>query len=380
MKNKFLKYLSIHNEVFQPKDYRDTQIAKLANGIQDIEKYEIKNITFYGDFFSHIKNFLDNFPALDEIKLDTSKSPEDLFKTKESRLKETTNARAEDDEDEFDDEDYDGDEVYNYGDDDEEDDEILEEMFKDSTAENIYNPFTTKAKEHEYQSIDEKSLNYIHNLSQQIDYIKNGDYNFDVIKNINNKNFKKLLKEKNYNQDFYKYIYCGFLNAFKKNNYLERLISVRGNNFLWLKSSVKDTIFTPISRNFISDFAEKKKDLLLIKKLIPDYANKKSMEIIKDLEKISKNKDTNIKKIVANIKTNKDYYTQEELTLIESKKMVLQLFNKIKTRFMNNSRINKNFKSIGLRKFIFDYETGKPSVLTNEVINDIKALKSIYIL
>jgi hypothetical protein len=376
MKNKFLKYLSTYNEVFQPKDYRDTQIAKLTNGIQDIEKYEIKNITFYGDFFSHIKNFLDNFPALDEIKIDVSKSPEDLFKTKESRLKETNNARAEDDEDEFDDEDYNGDEVYNY-DDEEDDDDVLEEVFKDSTAKNIYNPFTTKAKEHEYQSIDEKSLNYIHNLSQQIEYIKNGDYNFDVVNNINNKNFKKLLKEKNYNQDFYKYIYCGFLNAFKKNNYLERLISVRGNNFLWLKSSIKDTIFTPISRNFISDFAEKKKDLLLIKKLIPDYANKKSMEIIKDLEKISKNKDTNIKKIVANIKTNKDYYTQEELTLIESKKAVLQLFNKIKIRFMNNAKINKNFKSIGLRKFIFDYETGKPSVLTNEVINDIKTLKII---
>jgi hypothetical protein len=373
MKNKFLKYLSIHNEVFQPKDYRDTQIAKLTNGIQDIEKYEIKNITFYGDFFSHIKNFLDNFPALDEIKLDTSKSPEDLFKTKESRLKETNNTRSED-EDEFDDDEdnWDDDQF-----DEEDDDEILEEMFKDSKAENMYNPFTTKAKEHEYQSIDEKSLNYIHNLSQQIDYIKNGDYDHNVINNINNQEFKKLLKEKNYNQDFFKYVYCGFLNAFKKNNYLERLVSIRGNNFLWLKSSIKDTIFTPISRNFISDFAEKKKNLLLIKKLVPDYANKKSTEVIKDLEKISKNKDANIKKIIDNIKVNKDYYTQEELTLIESKKAVLQLFNKIKTRFMNNSRINKNFKSVGLRKFIFDYETGKPSVLTNEVINDIKTLKSI---
>ena len=372
MKNNFLKYLSTYNEVFQPKNYRDTQLAKVTNGIEDIEKYEIKNITFYGDFFTHIKNFLDNFPTFDEIKIDMSKSPGDLFKTKESRLQTTSNSRAEDDEDELDDEGHwDDDQL------DDDEDDVLEEVFKDSTKGNVYKPFTIKAKEHEYQSIDEKSLNYIHNLSQQIDHIKNGDYNHDIINNINNKNFKKLLKEKNYNQDFYKYVYCGFLNAFKKNHYLERLISVRGNNFLWLKSPIKDTIFTPISRDFIGDFAEKKKDLLLIKKLVPDYVNKKSTEVIKDLEKISKNKDANIKKIIDNIKVNKDYYSQEELTLIESKKAVLQLFNKIKTRFMNNSRINKNFKSIGLRKFIFDYETGKPSVLTNEVINDIKTLKSI---
>ena len=368
MKNKFFKYIRLYNEVIESAQYRDTQIAKVNGGMKSIVDYKIENINFYNLFLDKVLNVLNTFPMGRDLAADSNslKDPSSGFKDKDVRREIANDGRYEDNEDDYDEED---DDYY-----DEEDDE------DEDNYEEAYQPFADKALEHEFRSISSYDLNNIQEMKELVLKIKDDDFkNNAIIDYISNKEFKELLKKKNYNSNFYKYIYCGIINYLSKNHYFGRLLEIRGRGFLWLRSNIKESIFTPVSRDFMEKINKKNKQMMLLKIIVPDFDKLEPKEIIKKLETFNKRKnEKNINDILKEIKTNgENFYSMQELTTSESRQAVVKLFNKIKKRFLSDAFLRNNFQSIGTKKLVFDYNTGKPASLTNQVFTDTEELKML---
>lgn len=377
MKNKFLEYIKIYNEVIDPKLYRDTQIARVES-FKDIENFDIAKITFLGDFLENILNILKTFPHDKDLlaKGNNLTEPEDRFI--KDRMETTTRGSFED-EDNIDDEedpDYeDEDDVYDYDDEDEEDED------DDENYDEAYQPYELKAREHEYFSINDSDTAFFDRAREMIEAIKNKNFeNNTIVNSIHDSDFRNLLKNKNYNDKFYKILYCAILKFLSKNNYFKRLMIIKGNGYLWIRSNIKDIIFTPVSRGVLAEINKKSIQISTLKTLVPDYEKLIGKDIIKKLDSLNKEKKDNIQEIIDTIdRYGKAFYTQQELTLAESRTAVLNLFKRLKTRFQNDPNLKKMITPIGLRKLIFDYTTTKPTSLTNEVLIDIKRAKELLL-
>jgi hypothetical protein len=375
LKNKFLEYIKIYNEVIDPKFYRDTQIAKV-DSIKSIETYDITKITFLGDFLENILNILKTFPHDKDLlaKGNTLSEPEDKFNKDRTETTTRGSFEEEDDIDYDEDPDYeDENDVYNYGDDDDDDD--------DENYDEAYKPYELKAKEHEYLSINTLDTIFFDRARDLVEGIKNKNYeNNEIVNSIRDHEFKKLLKSKNYNEKFYKILYCAILNYLSKNNYFKRLMLMKGNNYLWIRSNIKDIIFTPVSRAVLAEINKKNIQISTLKALVPDYEKLIGRDIIKKLISLNKEKKDSIEDIIDQIdRYGKAFYTQQELTLSESRVAVLNLFRRLKMRFQNDPNLKKMITPVGLRKLIFDYNTTKPANLTNETLVDIKKAKELLL-
>lgn len=377
MKNKFLEYIKIYNEVIDPKLYRDTQIARVES-FRDIENFDIAKITFLGDFLENILNILKTFPHDKDLLAKTNNMPEPDDKFVKDRMETTTRGSYEDEdqiEDDEEDPDYeDEDDVY-YHDEDEEEDE------DDDNYDEAYQPYELKAREHEYFSINSSDAVFFDRAREMIEAIKNKNFeNNEIINGITVSEFKSLLKSKNYNDKFYKILYCAILKYLSKNNYFKRLMIVKGNGYLWIRSNIKDIIFTPVSRAVLAEINKKNMQVSMLKKLVPDYEKLIGRDIIKKLISLNKEKKDSIEDIIDMVdRYGKAFYTQQELSLSESRMAVLNLFKRLKTRFQNDPNLRKMITPVGLRKLIFDYTTTKPTSLTNETLIDIKRAKDLLL-
>ena len=379
MKNKFLEYIKIYNEVIDPKFYRDTQIAKV-DSLKSIETYDINKITFLGDFLENILNILKTFPHDKDLLAKSSHmaEPEDRFI---NRMETTTRGSFEEEDDIDYEEDPDYEDENDVYDDNEEDDYDEDDEDEDENYDEAYKPYELKAKEHEYLSINTLDTIFFDRARDLIEGIKNKNYeNNEIVNKIRDNDFKKLLKAKNYNEKFYKILYCAILNYLSKNNYFKRLLIMKGNDYLWIRSNIKDIIFTPVSRAFLAEINKKNIQISMLKTLVPDYEKLIGRDIIKKLISLNKEKKDSIEDIIDQIdRYGKAFYTQQELTLSESRMAVLNLFKRLKIRFQNDPNLKKMITPVGLRKLIFDYNTTKPANLTNETLVDIKKAKDLLL-
>jgi len=371
MKNNFLKYLSVYQEVISTLEYRDTQVAKTKNGLSDIKNYKIENITFFKDFIEKIKNNLLTFPDEMDKKADVytmKELPDDEYN---KRLQSVYSGYTVDNDDEEEnDEDY--------YDDEEEDDENYNESTKTPS---------TKAFEHLYKSIDSKSLITIQNFKKDIEEIeKNKNIENDLIRYIKNncKPFADLYDKRNYNDDFDKYLYCGILNYYLNNKYMDRLIKSRGDNYIWLTSHIKDAIFSPYFKQKSQQSGERVKLKNRLRTVVPDFETKTNSQISADItDVINKTKNekekTKLNELLAKVQDNRISMDMEELSVSDARKAVMQLFNNIKRNIRQNPIFNKSFTSLGSRKFVFDFNTGKPSALDNEVSKNNIRLQALLI-
>ena len=371
MKNKFLEYIKIYNEVIDPKFYRDTQIAKV-DSLKSIETYDISKITFLGDFLENILNILKTFPHDKDLLAKNSHMSEPEDKFDKNRMETTTRGSFEDE----DDVDYEEDPDY-----EDENDVYDDEDDEEENYDEAYEPYELKAKEHEYLSINTLDTIFFDRARDLIEGIKNKNYeNNEIVNSIRNNEFKTLLKAKNYNEKFYKIVYCAILNYLSKNNYFKRLLLMKGNDYLWIRSNIKDIIFTPVSRAFLAEINRKNIQISMLKNLIPDYEKLDRNEIIKKLNSLNKNQSLHTIEMIDNLEKNgKAFYDSRELTLSESKMAVLNLFRRLKIRFQNDPNLKKMITPVGLRKLIFDYNTAKPANLTNETLVDIKKAKDLLL-
>ena len=371
MKNKFFKYLSVYQEAISTAEYRDVQIAKTKNGLSDIKEYKIENITFFKDFIEKIKNNLLTFPDEMDKKADvyTIKDlPDDEYK---NRLQTVHPGYTPDDEEEENDEDY-----------DEEEEEEEEENYDESTK----TP-SRKAFEHLYKSVDGKSLVTINNFKKDIEEIeKNKDIENDLIRYIKNhcKPFMDLYDKRNYNENFDKYLYCGILNYYLSNKYTDRLVKSRGDNYIWLTSHIKDAIFSPYFKQKSQQSAERVKLKNRLRIVVPDFETKTNSQISAEImDAVNKTKNekekAKLNELLVKVQDNKLSMDMEELSVSDARKAVIQLFNNIKRNIRQNVIFNKSFTTLGSRKFIFDFNTGKPSALDNEISKNNIRLQALLI-
>ena len=364
MKNKFLKYLSVYQEVISTSEYRDTQVAKTKNGLSDIKNYKIENITFFKDFIEKIKNNLLTFPDEMDKKADvyTIKDlPDDEY---DKRLQTVHSGYTPDDDE----------------------DEDVEEDEDENYDESTKTP-STKAFEHLYKSVDGKSLTTIRNFKKDIEEIeKNKDIENDLIRYIKNqcKSFADLYDKKNYNDDFDKYLYCGILNYYLNNKYMDRLIKSRGDNYIWLTSHIKDAIFSPHFKQKSQQSGERVKLKNRLRTVVPDFETKTNSQISADItDAINKTKNekekTKLNELLTKVQDNRISMDMEELSISDARKAVMQLFNNIKRNVRQNPIFNKSFTSLGSRKFVFDFNTGKPSALDNEVSKNNIRLQALLV-
>ena len=375
MKNKFLNYLSVYQEVISASEYRDTQLAKTKNGLSDIKNYKIENITFFKDFIEKIKNNLLTFPDEMDKKADVY-SIKDLPDDEYSNRLQTVHSdyAPDDDEDEghWDDDQLDEDE------DEDEEDENYDESVKTPSR---------KAFEHLYKSVDGKSLTTINNFRKDIEEIeKNKDIENDLIRYIKNhcKPFVNLYDKRNYNDDFDKYLYCGILNYYLSNKYMDRLVKSRGDNYIWLTSHIKDAIFSPYFKQKSQQTSERIKLKNRLRVVVPDFETKTNSQISADItDMIGKTKNekekTKLNELLTKIQDNKLSMDMEELSVNDARKVVMQLFNNIKRNIRQNAVFNKSFTTLGSRKFVFDFNTGKPSALDNEISKNNIRLQALLV-
>jgi len=356
MKNKLLQYIQ---EVVMPQEYRDTQVAKIVNSSKPdevIQNFYIDNIVFFKGFLDKILNHLMTFP--DELD-----KKNDVYTMDEPSGQENPNALDDEDEDENEEEDY------------------YEESVK-------YTPYQTKVKEQTKKSVNEMGVLTVNTLKKDILDFKNGNFaDNDLMLYIKRKSpeFADLANKKIYNETFYKYLYCGILNYYDRYNFLRRLIEFRGKNYVWLISHIKDSTFSSYYRkNLTGKIGKKTRERAVIKAIIPNFDKQPFRQSMEELDKyISGLKDEKEIKKAKDIKNkfqrDPSAYLLEELSIMDARTKLMILFKNIKRRFMQDPRFNKNFTAIGSRKFIFDYETGKPSTLNNEVLTDANQLKDLLL-
>lgn len=377
MKKRLLHYIK---EVVSASEYRDTQVAKIISSSHPddvIRNFYIDNIVFFKGFLDKILNHLMTFP--DELD-----KKNDVYTIDEPSGQENPN-QFDDEGDEDEEEEYDDDDDDVYDDEeDEEEDEITEESVKNVK----YTPYETKMKEQSKKSVNEMGMLTVNTLKKDIMDFKNGNFpDNDLMLYIKRKSpeFADLANKKIYDERFYKYLYCGILQYYNNYNFLRRLIEFRGKNYIWLISHIKDASFSPYYRkNLTGRIGKKIRQRAMIKAIIPNFDNQPFTQSMSELDKYIDNlKDEKEIKKAEDIKNrfrrDPAAFFLDEMSIMDARARLMILFKNIKRRFMQDSRFSKNFTAIGSRKFIFDYETGRPSTLNNEILSDANQLKDLLL-